>query len=316
MLSVFCVFGLFVVVVGVQVEGWCEFGKVVKFVGLNWESGMLFIELMQFVLVKGYGCIIDSLLGNLIIMEQVLSINDIQVFVEEWIGCSDVWNKVVVVGKVVGVGEFIVGVEEGWYVLCYVIEGDLQCKFEVKVLKLCFIVDLVQYVEVFCDLEELGKGCFYNCLVGWICELENSEMLKSYGLEEMFINFCLGIGLVLDVVVLLSYWCGEFILFYYWLLMLLMGCVDLVCLEERFGVDKCIRIQVGLLWIFYDQVLELVVVLEKVNLLVELLNSDLVWMVKDRIDVVCLVCEFFKEYFEVWYVWVDEDVVKKIEVVF
>jgi len=76
-----------------QAATWCESGKPVKFAGLNWESGMLFTDLMQFVLEKGYGCKTDSLPGNSIAMENALSSNDIQVFAEEWVGRSNVWIK-------------------------------------------------------------------------------------------------------------------------------------------------------------------------------------------------------------------------------
>ena len=114
MLSVLCALGLLAAAAGAQAEGWCESGKAVKFAGLNWESGTLLTELMQFVLAKGYGCTTDSLPGNSITMEQALSTNDIQVFAEEWIGRSDAWNKAAAAGKVVGVGEPIVGAVEGW----------------------------------------------------------------------------------------------------------------------------------------------------------------------------------------------------------
>ena len=112
MLSVLCALGLLAAAAGAQAEGWCESGKAVKFAGLNWESGTLLTELMQFVLAKGYGCTTDSLPGNSITMEQALSTNDIQVFAEEWIGRSDAWNKAAAAGKVVGVGEPIVGAEK------------------------------------------------------------------------------------------------------------------------------------------------------------------------------------------------------------
>lgn len=78
MLSVLCALGLLAAAAGAQAEGWCESGKAVKFAGLNWESGTLLTELMQFVLAKGYGCTTDSLPGNSITMEQALSTNDIQ----------------------------------------------------------------------------------------------------------------------------------------------------------------------------------------------------------------------------------------------
>ena len=65
-----------------QAAGWCESGKPVKFAGLNWESGMLLTDVMQFILKNGYGCETDSLPGNSITMEQALANNDIQIFSE------------------------------------------------------------------------------------------------------------------------------------------------------------------------------------------------------------------------------------------
>ena len=84
--------GLLAGAASAQADGWCD-SKPVKFAGINWESGMLLTDLMQFVLKHGYGCETDSLPGNSITMEQALSTNDIQVFAEEWIGRSDAWNK-------------------------------------------------------------------------------------------------------------------------------------------------------------------------------------------------------------------------------
>lgn len=114
--------------VGAQAAGWCESGKPVKFAGLNWESGMLLTDILQTVLEKGYDCKTDSLPGNSITMENALSSNDIQVFAEEWVGRSEVWNKAEKAGKVVGVGAPVVGAVEGWYVPRYVIEGDAKRK--------------------------------------------------------------------------------------------------------------------------------------------------------------------------------------------
>ena len=115
-----------------QAAGWCESGKPVKFAGLNWESAMLLTDVMQLVLEKGYDCKTDSLPGNSITMENALSSNDIQVFAEEWVGRSEVWNKAEKAGKVVGVGAPVVGAVEGWYVPRYVIEGDAKRKLEAK----------------------------------------------------------------------------------------------------------------------------------------------------------------------------------------
>ncbi|WP_137820712.1 ABC transporter substrate-binding protein [Pseudomonas sp. 2FG] len=305
--------GLLAGSVSSQAAGWCESGKPVKFAGLNWESGMLLTDVLQIVLKEGYGCETDSLPGNSITMENALSSNDIQVFAEEWVGRSEVWNKAASAGKVVGVGAPIVGAVEGWYVPRYVVEGDAKRKLEAKAPSLKAITDLAQYTEVFRDPEEPAKGRFYNCPAGWTCELDNSAMLKSYGLEDKFTNFRPGTGPALDAAVLSSYKRGEPILFYYWSPTPLMGQVDLVKLEEKPGVDKTITIKVGLSKDFHEQAPELVAVLEKVNLPIDLLNQNLARMAKERIDSPKLAKAFLKEHPEVWHAWVSEDAAKKID---
>ncbi len=112
---------------------------------------MLLTDVMQIVLKEGYGCTTDSLPGNSITMESALGSNDIQVFAEEWVGRSEVWNKAAAAGKVVGVGAPIVGATEGWYVPRYVIEGDAARKIEASAPNLKSIADLAQYSAVFRD---------------------------------------------------------------------------------------------------------------------------------------------------------------------
>lgn len=312
-LGLICATGLLAGAASAQAAGWCESGKPVKFAGLNWESGMLLTDLLQFVLKNGYGCETDSLPGNSITMEQALGNNDIQIFAEEWIGRSDAWNKAAAAGKVVGVGAPIIGATEGWYVPRYVIAGDAKRGIEAKAPQLKAIADLGQYAELFRDPEEPGKGRFYNCPAGWTCELDNSEMLKSYGLEEKFTNFRPGTGPALDAAVLSSYRRGEPILFYYWSPTPLMGQADLVKLEEKPGVDKSVTIQVGLSKTFHDEAPELVAVLNKVNLPIDLLNQNLAKMAKEKMDSADLAKVFLKEHPEVWRAWVSEDAAKKIE---
>jgi len=296
-----------------QAAGWCESGKPVKFAGLNWESAMLLTDVLEVVLNKGYGCKVDSLPGNSITMENALGTNDIQIFAEEWVGRSEVWNKAAAAGKVVGVGAPVVGAVEGWYVPRYVIEGDAKRKLAAKAPNLKSISDLAQYSAVFKDQEEPNKGRFYNCPAGWTCELENTDMLKSYGLEDKFTNFRPGTGPALDAAVLSSYKRGEPILFYYWSPTPLMGQVDLVRLEEKGGETKTIDIKVGVSKVFNEEAPELVAMLAKVNLPIDLLNQNLARMTKERIESPKLAQIFLKEHPEVWHAWVSEDAAKKID---
>ncbi|WP_447295127.1 glycine betaine ABC transporter substrate-binding protein, partial [Acinetobacter baumannii] len=74
---------------------------------------------------------------------------------------------------------------------------------------------------VACESLPIGRPTLRHVIFS--CELENSEMLKSYGLEETFTNFRPGTGPALDAAVLSSYRRGEPILFYYWSPTPLMG---------------------------------------------------------------------------------------------
>jgi glycine betaine/proline transport system substrate-binding protein len=308
LLGLACITGLSLAHLPAQAaEQWCASGKPVKFAGLNWESGMLLTNVMEIVLKEGYGCTTDSLPGNSITLEQALANNDIQVFAEEWIGRSEVWNKAAEAGKVTGVGAPIKGAVEGWYVPRYLVDGSGAKAPDLKA-----VADLRQYAELFRDPEEPSKGRFYNCPAGWTCELENSEMLKRYELEDSFTNFRPGTGPALDAVVQSSYRRKEPIVFYYWSPTPLIGQLDLVKLDEP-GVNRRIEIQVGLSKTFHDDAPELVAVLEKVNFPIDLLNENLARMAEDRADVGDLAKAFLKQNPDIWHAWVSADAAKKID---
>jgi len=292
---------------------WCDSGKSVKFADLNWESGMLLTAVMQDVLKAGYGCKVDSLPGNSISMEYALSTNDIQVFSEEWVGRSEVWNKAEAAGTVVGVGAPVTGAVEGWYVPRYVVEGDASRGIKASAPDLKNIADLAKYASVFRDQEEPSKGRFYNCPAGWTCETENTKMLKDYGLSASYTNFRSGTGPALDAAVLSSYKRKQPILFYYWSPTALLGRIDAIKLEEKPGVDKSVSIKVGLSKTFHDEAPELVSVLSKVNIPIGLLNKYLARMSVEHISASELATVFLKEKPEIWTQWVSGSAAKKIQ---
>ena len=43
--------------------------------------------------------------------------------------------------------------------------------------------DVVRYKYLFRDPEEPAKGRFYKCILGWNCEVVNTNKLKAYGLD-------------------------------------------------------------------------------------------------------------------------------------
>ena len=111
---------------------YCGDGKTVTFAGIDWESGAFITEVMKTILSKGYDCQVDSIPGNSVTLEQATANNDVQIFAEEWLGRSDVWNKAVEEKKVVAIGKTFVGASEGWFVPEYVIKGDASRNIEAK----------------------------------------------------------------------------------------------------------------------------------------------------------------------------------------
>jgi len=283
-----------------QADSWCA-SKPVKFAGVNWESGMLLTELMGFVLQHGYDCKVDSIPGNSITLEQALGNNDIQVFAEEWIGRSEAWNKAAAAGKVVGVGAPIEGATEGWYVPRYLVEGE-----GAKAPNLKSIADLDQYAELFRDPEEPGKGRFYNCPAGWTCELENTQMLQSYGLSDKYTNFRPGTGPALDAAIVSATKRKQPILTYYWSPTPLLGRVDMVQLKPRDGEEKRIQVQAGLSKPFHDGAPELVAVLSRVNVPIELLNRTLAEQAEAKQDAPTAAKALLKAHPELWQAWVTD----------
>ncbi|MGQ3296169.1 MAG: glycine betaine ABC transporter substrate-binding protein, partial [Shinella sp.] len=85
---------------GTAQASYCSDGKTVTFAGIDWESGAFITEVMKEILAKGYDCKVDSIPGNSVTLEQATANNDVQIFAEEWIGRSDIWNKAAAAGQV------------------------------------------------------------------------------------------------------------------------------------------------------------------------------------------------------------------------
>ncbi|MDP5009465.1 MAG: histidine ABC transporter substrate-binding protein, partial [Glaciimonas sp.] len=277
-----------------SISTWCASGKTVQFAGLNWASGAFLTEVMRNVLENGYGCKTDSLPGNSVAMEVALSKNDIQVFAEEWIGRSDAWNEAAKAGKVIGVGNLIVGAVEGWYVPEYVIKGDVARNIKPMAANLKSVTDLPKYKDLFKDEEEPSKGRFLSCPTGWTCSGINSQKLKAYGLTASYVNFRPGTGPALDAAVASAAQRGKPVLFYYWNPTALMGRYKFVKLEEPAFNQKCwdalsdqnnatpcgsafpeVKIQVGLSKKFSDADPVLTAAFSKMNIPLATLNQYL-----------------------------------------
>ena len=310
---------------------WCAAGKPVKFAGLNWESGSLLTELMRTVMEQGYGCKTDSMPGNTIALEAALANNDIQILAEEWIGRSDAWNNAFKAGKVMPLGNVIVGATEGWYVPEYVIKGDAARNIKPMAPALKSVNDLPLYKALFKDPEEPSKGRFLNCPIGWTCEGINSQKLKAYGLTDSYVNFRPGTGPALDASITADYNRGKPLLFYYWAPTPLMGKFKFVKLQEPAYNEACFKtladkdqakpcgsaapeavVRAGVSNAFGDGDPVLRAFLEKFSVPLPLLNQTLANMSDKKLDARQAARDFLKRHPELLAKWVDADVAAKV----
>jgi glycine betaine/proline transport system substrate-binding protein len=313
---------------------YCGDGKTVTFAGIDWESGAFITEVMKTILAKGYDCQVDSIPGNSVTLEQATANNDVQIFAEEWLGRSDVWNKAVEEKKVVAVGKTFVGASEGWFVPDYVVHGDPARNIEAKAPDLKSVSQLTdaKIAEIFADPEEPSKGRFLNCPSGWTCEGVSTAKLEAYKLDEAYVNFRPGTGTALDAAITSAYLQGEPILFYYWSPTAIMGKFKLIQLEEPAHNEACwkelssangkrdegcafpsVDVAYGVNSTFASEAPEIVEILEKATFPLEEVNASLAYMADNKVDATAAAAEFLKTKGDVWSKWVSEEARGKIE---
>ncbi|MGN7750414.1 ABC transporter substrate-binding protein [Sinorhizobium sp. 22678] len=313
---------------------YCGDGKIVTFAGIDWESGAFITEVMKTILAKGYDCQVDSIPGNSVTLEQATANNDVQIFAEEWLGRSDVWNKAVEEKKVVAVGKTFVGASEGWFVPDYVVHGDPARNIEAKAPDLKSVSQLTdpKIAEIFADPEEPSKGRFLNCPSGWTCEGVSTAKLEAYKLDEAYVNFRPGTGTALDAAITSAYLQGEPILFYYWSPTAIMGKFKLIQLEEPAYNEACwkelssangkrdegcafpsVDVAYGVNSTFASEAPEIVEILEKATFPLEEVNASLAYMADNKVDATAAAAEFLKTKGDVWSQWVSEEARGKIE---
>ena len=319
---------------GTAHASYCGDGKTVTFAGIDWESGAFITEVMKEILAKGYDCKVDSIPGNSVTLEQATANNDVQIFAEEWIGRSDIWNKASAAGQVTSVGKTFVGASEGWFVPEYLVKGDAEKGIEAKAPHLKSVDQLTdpKFVELFTDPEEPSKGRFLNCPSGWTCEGVNTAKLEAYKLGDAYVNFRPGTGTALDAAIASAYLQGEPMLFYYWSPTAIMGKYKLVQLEEPAYNDACwkeltsadgkrdagcafpsVEVAYGVNSTFAAEAPEIIEILEKATFPLEEVNASLAYMTDQKVDALAAAKNFLQTKGDVWGGWVSADAKARIE---
>ncbi|MFQ6574357.1 ABC transporter substrate-binding protein [Pseudomonas sp. UM16] len=304
----------------------------ILFGDITWESGSLTTEILRLIVEKGYGYPTDTLPGSTVSMEVALARNDIQVIAEEWAGRSPAWVKAEQAGQVFAIGDTVKNADEGWYVPEYVIKGDAARGIQAQAPQLRSVDDLKHYANVFSDPESPDKGRFLNSPSGWTSETVNSQKLKAYGLNHLYVNFRTGSGAALDAEITSAIRRGKPVLFYYWSPTPLMGRFALVRLEEPAFNDAAwqtltdannpnpqgtrslpAKLSIGISAPFRQDYPELVEFFAKVDLPIDTLNTSLAHMNEKRQSPKEAALTFMREHPNIWKAWLPATVASNVE---
>jgi len=211
----------------------CDISRPVVFAGLDWDSNAFHTAVARFVLEKGYGCETDVIPGSTLPLLTGMARGDIDVTMEIWEdNITEAWTKAVAAGQVVGLGVNYPDAVQGWFVPRYVQEGDKERGIAASAPDLRHVNDLPRYKSLFADPEEPDKGRFYNCILGWACEVVNTKKLAVYDLAGSYTNFRPGTGAALAAAIASNFERGKPFVAYYWGPTWVLGKYDLVMLEE------------------------------------------------------------------------------------
>lgn len=206
----------------------CELDRPVVFAGLDYDSARYHAAVAEFIVKNGYGCATDQVPGTVIPLINGLARGDADVIMEIWTSNpAEAWVEAEKAGTVVPLGTTFPDAVEGWFVPTEIVTGPNAVAPDLK-----SVSDLPKYKDLFADPEEPGKGRFYNCPAGWVCEVVNTKKLAAYGLDGDFTNFRPGTGEALAAAAESAALQNKPLLFYYWGPTWLLGKFSFTRLEE------------------------------------------------------------------------------------
>ena len=214
--------------------------RPIVFAGLDWDSAQVHNQVAGYILQEGFGCEFTDIPGSTVPMIQGLVRGDIDVNMEVWFNTApEIYHEAVGSGDVLDLGRSMDAVELAFIVPRYIIEGDAERGIEPMAPDLNSVADLPRYASLFQDPEQPDKGRYYNCIIGWQCELINNDKFETYELGEHFTNFRPGTGVALAASLAAAYEKGEPWLGYYWGPTWVLGTFDMVALDEADYSDAC-----------------------------------------------------------------------------
>ena len=297
------------------------------FAGLDWNSAQLNNHIAGQILQAGFGCSYTDIPGSTVPMVQGLVRGDIDINMEIWFNSApEMYHEAAANGEVIDLGLIMTAAELSFLVPRYVIEGDAERGIEPMAPDLKSVADLPRYAQLFQDPEEPSKGRYYNCIIGWQCELINNDKLATYGLDEHFTNFRPGTGVALATSMKAAFEKGEAWLGYYWGPTPELGAVDMVVLQEPEYTTDCwvdgdrgcafppsivnVSVSKEFTEIASEEMVDFLTAYEMEQ---QMVSEFLAYMVANDVQAVDAARHFLATRSDVWTAWVSDDVAARVQ---
>jgi glycine betaine/proline transport system substrate-binding protein len=203
---------------------------------LNWGSAHFQYEVAKIMIEEGYGYPVEGVSAVTIAMLEAMRAGDVDVIVEIWYENQQAaYDDALAAGDIVTLGILN---DDNWQALfvvpTYVIEGDSERGIDPVAPNLQSVSDLAdaEYIALFEDPEDPGKGRVVTCVAGWECEKINAQQLEAYGLDDDYNLLVPGSQEALFLSLEGAYAKGDPWLGYLWGPTTISGALDLTLLEE------------------------------------------------------------------------------------
>ena len=319
------ILGLSLLLGAAQAQDCNGIDRPIVFAGLDWDSAQVSNAIVRYILEQGFACTTDDIPGSTVPMVQGLVRGDIDINMEIWRNTApETYYEAVETGDVLDLGLSMSAVELSFLVPRYMVEGDPERGIEATAPGLRSVSDLVEHAELFRDPEVPDKGRYYNCIIGWQCELINNTKLATYGLEESFTNFKPGTGAALAFSLAAAYEKGEPWLGYYWGPTWVLGQYDMIALEESEYSDACWEgdrgcdfpvsvVHVAVSKEFAEAASqEMFDFLEAYSIDGDLMSGLLAFMQANEAEAAEAALEFLQSQPDIWTAWVSDEVAERV----
>jgi glycine betaine/proline transport system substrate-binding protein len=204
----------------------------VTIASMNWQSAELEAAVDKYVLSEGYGCSVNSIIGDTVPTITSMVEKGQPDIVSE--GAIDLLPAVAKQGidskKIVTAANVIKeGAVYGWYIPKYLADAHPEIKT---------IPDALKHPELFPDPENPGKGAIYNGPQGWGVTVNTAQLYKAFKAEQAGFRLVdTGSAAGLDGSLTKAYERKQGWLGVYWAPTSLLGKYKMVRLAEGVPVD-------------------------------------------------------------------------------